>query len=185
MTVQLSKRLINVSEYHGMAEAGILKPQDKVELIHGEILEMSPIGSKHAAIVVKLNKLFNHIISDDQLISIQNPICINDLNEPEPDISVLKAKADFYAESHPKGTDTLLVIEVSDSTLSYDKEIKLPLYATGGVPEYWIINLQKNEIEVHRSPEGDVYKRIQIAQQGDTIELMFNNQSIEVNQLLG
>lgn len=185
MAVQLARRLINVKEYYSMYQAGILKETDRVELIHGEIIEMSPIGSKHAAAVSKLNNFLKDIIKEAALINVQNPIQINDLNEPEPDLIILKPKDNYYADAHPKPADTFVIIEVSDSTYDYDKQIKLPLYASAGIPEFWLINLNKNEIEVHRHPDKDVNKKIEIARSGDQIDLAFCNKSIAVNQLLG
>lgn len=184
MSVQLAKRLINVDEYYRMAETGILTEADRVELIHGEILNMSPIGSKHMAVVNRLNKLLTEYLSNDEIVSIQNPVKINDLNVPEPDISVLKFREDFYAQQHPGGQDVLLVIEVSETTFSYDKEIKLPLYASVGIPEYWIINLEKKEIEVHKLPAEDIYKNITIHRAGDKIKLPNADASFDTADLV-
>lgn len=185
MEVHQAKRLINVDEYHRMAEVGILTEADKVELIQGEIIKMSPIGSKHAAIVDRINKLLNQHYSDNAIVRIQNPVRINDINEPEPDIAVLKYREDYYIEKHPKPQDILLVIEVSDTTLTYDKEIKLPLYATAGIPEFWLINIEKSEIEVHRFPATDIYKTITIHRAGDSIALPSTSDRLDVGTLLG
>ena len=171
MAVQQAKRLINVDEYYRMAEVGILTEHDQVELIHGEIIKKSPIGSKHAAVVDRINNLLKMHLSDQLIIRVQNPVKINDLNEPEPDISLLRFKDDYYAEKHPEPKDILLVIEVSDTTFSYDKEVKLPLYAAAGIPEFWLINIDKQEIEVHRNPADDVYKNISLHRKGDTLDL--------------
>src|SRR5690606_9065569 len=125
MSVQVSKRLINVSEYYRMAEAGILTENDRVERIHGEIIEMSPIGSKHAAMVNRLNDLLKECIGKKAIVSVQNPIALNPLNEPEPDITILKYKGDYYDSGHPGPDDILIVIEVADTTRDYDQEIKI------------------------------------------------------------
>ena len=185
MSVHLAKRLINVDEYYRMAETGILTEADRVELIHGEILNMSPIGSKHAAVVDRLSKILHQHLSEVDIIRVQSPVKINDLNVPEPDISVLKFREDFYAQQHPGGQDVLLVIEVSETTFAYDKEIKLPLYASVGIPEYWIINLEKQEIEVHKLPSGDVYKNITIHRAGDKVNLPGTEMRFDANDLLG
>ncbi|MGK7394298.1 MAG: Uma2 family endonuclease [Candidatus Cyclobacteriaceae bacterium M3_2C_046] len=185
MSMQLAKRLINVDEYYRMAETGILTEADRVELIHGEILNMSPIGSKHMAVVNRLNKLLAEYLTNDEIVSIQNPVRINDLNVPEPDISVLKYREDFYAQQHPGGQDVLLVIEVSETTFAYDKEIKLPIYASAGIPEYWIINLEKTEIEVHKLPSGDVYKFITIHRAGDKVDMPGAEVGFDADDLLG
>jgi len=185
MEVHQAKRLINVDEYHRMAEVGILTEADKVELIHGQILKKSPVGSKQAAIVDRINKLLNQHFIDNAIVRIQNPVRINDINEPEPDIAVLKYREDYYIEKHPKPQDIFLVIEVSDTTLTYDKEIKLPLYATAGIPEFWLINIEKSEIEVHRSPATDNYTTITIHRAGDSIALPSASDRLDVGTLLG
>ncbi|WP_353480560.1 Uma2 family endonuclease [Haliscomenobacter sp.] len=156
MATDVQRRLFSVTEYHKMGEAGIL-PEKGVELINGEIVEMSPIGSKHAKIVKKLNKILGVLLGDEAIISIQDPIIANDLSEPEPDVAVLKFRSDFYENELPHGTDVLLLIEVSDTTLAYDRDIKLPLYATSGIPECWLLDLQKKQIKAFWQPEGNTY----------------------------
>lgn len=156
MAIQVQKKLFNVTEYHKMAEAGIL-PERGVELINGEIIEMSPIGSKHAKIVKKLNHLLSKMLGDQFIISVQDPIVASDLSEPEPDLAVLKYRSDFYEHELPKGEDVLLAIEVADTTLTYDSKLKLPIYAQSGVPETWIIDLGKKEIRVYWQLEAGTY----------------------------
>jgi Uma2 family endonuclease len=186
MAVHQAKRLINVDEYYRMAEVGILTEHDQVELIHGEIIKMSPIGSKHMAIVNRLNKLLHEQLSGEVIVSIQNPVKINDLNVPEPDITLLKYREDYYAEKHPEPKDILLVIEVSDTTFAFDKEIKLPLYASAGIPEFWLINIEKKEIEVHKMPADDVYKNITLHRKGDTISWPYSKDvNLDAGMLLG
>jgi Uma2 family endonuclease len=184
MSVQRARRPITVDEYYRMAEVGILTENDNVELIHGDIIKMSPIGSKHAALVNRLNKILNESLSGKAIISIQNPVRINDLNVPEPDITILKYADDFYINKHPEPEDIYLVIEVSDTTLAYDKEIKLPLYASAGIPEFWLVNIERNEIEVHQSPAADVYKSITIHRSGDNIILKDFDTSFDAGLLL-
>jgi Uma2 family endonuclease len=158
MPVQLAQRLISVKEYHKMIEAGILTPADRVELIRGQIIQMGPVGSKHAACVRKIDALFNKLLPEEQaIVSSQNPIRIPDFSEPEPDIAVLRYREDYYAEGHPGPEDILLIIEVSDATYDYDKQMKMPIYAEAGIPEYWIVNLNTNEIEAYHNPEEGKY----------------------------
>ncbi len=179
------RRLINVEEYYKMAEVGILTEHDRVELIQGEIIEKSPISSKHAAAVNRFSNVLIDLIFDFAIVRVQNPIKINAINEPEPDVVILKYKDDFYAEKHPGPDDIRIVIEVADTTLAYDREIKLPLYASVGIPEFWLVDLAKNEIEVHRSPSVDIYKRIEICRPGDSIYLPTFETSVEADLLLG
>ena len=185
MAVHLVRRLINVEEYLHMIKAGILTEQDKVELINGEIIEMSPSGSKPAAIIDRISNFLVSLLHKKAIIRVQSPIIISSLSAPEPDIAVLKPKSDFYAGHHPRAADTLLVIEVSDSSLSTDREVKLPLYAKAGIPEYWIVNLEKNEIEAHRSPQDDIYALREILRPGKTITFLGLEEEIEVERLVG
>lgn len=172
MTTEVVKRLINVNEYYKMAEVGILKPEVRVELINGEIYQMGPIGSKHAAVVNKLASLLNSLFKDQIVIGIQNPISFDNKNEPEPDIALLKYRPDFYVSTLPEPTDVLAIIEVSDYSIKYDKEVKAPLYAAHGIEEYWIINLNNNQIEIFSNPKGDIYRETQIYKPGDELKLM-------------
>lgn len=168
-----------------MGEMGILGPHDKVELINGEIIHMSPVGTTHQATIDKSSRILNRFSLDDAIIRVQGPIQINDLSEPEPDILLLKAKEDFYADQHPGPTDTLLLIEVSNSSLEYDKTIKLQLYATADVPVYWVVNIPDNQVEVYQNPDGDIYKSISIFKLDETIPLLdFPNCNVAVSTIL-
>ncbi|HMO40863.1 MAG TPA: Uma2 family endonuclease [Saprospiraceae bacterium] len=182
MTVQLKKRLVSVADYHKMAEIGIL-PERGVELINGEIIEMSPIGSKHAKIVNKLNQILNVSLGQSVIISVQNPIIANDFSEPEPDITVLKRREDFYENEHPHGKDALLVIEVSDSSVAYDRKFKLPLYAESGVPECWLIDVEKQEIYTHWQPAGQAYKFSELVQRGELAKTRYFELELDTAQL--
>jgi Uma2 family endonuclease len=182
MATEVVKRLINVDEYHKMAEMGIIKPDDRLELIHGEIYEMSPIGSKHAGIVNKLARLLNELFKDKAVIGVQNLVQIDGRNEPEPDISLLKYRSDFYASAHPIPADVLAIIEVSDASIRFDKEVKAPLYASHSIPEYWIIDLEKNRIEVYTNLKEGTYSKIQLYMPGDDISLM--DKKLIVNDVL-
>ena len=168
MNFQPSKRLVNTREYHLMAKAGILTEKDKVELIEGEIIQMSPKGSKHSACIRKLNTLLHKQIPDYFIISIQDPILLNDFSEPEPDLAVLAYSEDFYSEKHPSPEEVMLVVEVADSSLDYDRRMKLPLYASAKIPEYWIVNIAEKELEVYKGPKGNTYQ-IKYKAKGDEI----------------
>lgn len=172
MAVSVAKRLINVDEYYKMAEVGILKPTDRVELIHGEIYNMSPIGSKHAGVVNKLAKLLNEIFRDEAIVGIQNPVRLSTDSEPEPDISILKFKDDYYVNAHPNPKEILAIIEVADSTIKYDKEVKAPLYASHDIPVYWIIDLENSVIEVLTNPVNDLYLEKKPYHSGDELTLL-------------
>ena len=153
-----------------MGEAGIITPGHRVELINGEIIEMSPIKSPHAGTVNLLNRLLGKILGDNFIISAQNPVELSQNSEPEPDLAVLKYRDDLYTKSHPQPADVLLVIEVADSSLDKDREIKLPLYAAAGIEEVWIVNLQDQQIEVSTEPSDQGYSNCHIYRKGDTIQ---------------
>lgn len=153
MSVKLTRYRLSVADYHKMAEAGILREDERVELIRGEILAMSPIGSQHAAAVGKLTDLLHDLLGRRFSIRIQNPINIGDTSEPEPDLAICIRSEDYYASRHPFGNELLLVIEVADSTLEYDLTVKKSLYAEAGIPEYWVVDV--NEKQMHRFTNPD------------------------------
>ena len=141
-----------------MADTGILGERDRVELIDGELIDMAPIGQDHAATVGWLNRALVLAFADRAIIWPQNPIRIDQLNEPQPDFAVLRPRADFYRAGEPPGpADVLLLIEVADSSLRYDRVVKLPMYARAGIAEIWLIDLQRRVLETHRHPGAAGY----------------------------
>lgn len=185
MAVELIRRKIKVSDYHRMFETGILTIQDKVELINGEIIEMSPSGSLHAAIVDRISNFLMQSLGNQVIVRTQSPVQISELSLPEPDISVLKPVKDFYAELHPQAQDIYLIIEVADTSYRYDKEIKLPVYAKAGIPEYWIINIERKEIEAHRAPHNEVFSKVDIIQLDQKLTFQAFDLEIKAPSLLG
>lgn len=159
MIATAAKHCFSVDDYHRMAEAGILTEDDRVELIEGDILPMSPIGDRHAACVEKLADALRQLLAGEAMVRTQNPILLGDHSEPEPDLVVVRPREDYYASGKPTADDTLLVIEVADATLDYDRRIKLPLYARHHVPEAWLVDLVTNRVEVHRQPTPTGYQQ--------------------------
>ena len=149
-----SRHLISVDAFHRMVETGILGHQDRVELIDGEIIDMSPIGVLHAAIVDVLARHFGRRTGESVFVRCQNPLRLDDISEPEPDIAILRPRADFYMTAHPGASDVLLVIEVADTSLAYDLGTKVPLYARHGIPEVWVIDAATRQTRVFRRPVG-------------------------------
>lgn len=141
-----------------MVEVGILSEADRVELIDGEVFEMSPIREPHAASVDVLNEVVRDRLGRSVIVRVQGPIQLDDFSEPQPDISILKRRDDFYRGAHPRPEDVLLVIEVSDSTVDFDRKVKVPLYARAGIPETWVVNLPEERIEVYSDPVGGEYQ---------------------------
>jgi len=149
-----SRHLITVDAFHRMGETGILGPADRVELIDGEIIDMSPIGALHAAIVAQLAMMFSQKLGPTAVVWCQNPLRLDDVSEPEPDLVILRPRADFYATAHPGPADALLVIEVADTSLAYDLGVKVPLYARHGIPEVRVIDAATRRTRVFREPVG-------------------------------
>jgi Uma2 family endonuclease len=152
-----ARHLISVEAFHRMAETGILDPADRVELIDGEIFDMSPIGVLHAALVARLATYFSQKLGGAAVVWCQNPVRLDDASEPEPDIAILRPRADFYATSHPGPADLLLVIEVADTSLAFDLGTKVPLYARHGIPEVWVIDAATRRTRVFRRPTATGY----------------------------
>lgn len=167
MTVEIPKRLFSADEYHQMACTGILSEDDRVELIEGEIVQMSPIGRRHAACVDRLTQLFVRRLGDSAIVRVQNPISLGRHSEPEPDVTLLRPQADFYASGHPGPDDVLLVVEVAETSGQYDREVKIPLYADAGIQEVWLIDLSDEAILVHRNPTAGGYHHVQTFSSGE------------------
>jgi Uma2 family endonuclease len=170
-TVNPTKHLTNLDEWRRLGEANIFPPESRLELINGEILEMAPIGFNHSGHLNRLNKLLTILMPDDVISSVQNPLQLGDLSEPEPDFMLLKSNDDFYSSRHPNASDVLLLIEVADRSLMFDQNQKLRLYALHGVPEYWLLNLNDSCLEVYRKPNGEVYAEKTTLRSGDTLTL--------------
>jgi Uma2 family endonuclease len=170
MAVHVARRPFTVAEYDRMIETGILQEHDRVELLDGEILEMSPIGSRHAACVNRLNTLFTRWAGDRAIISVQNPIHLNDYSQPEPDVAVLKPRDDYYVTAHPTGADVLLLVEVAETSLEYDRDVKLPRYAAADIPEVWLLDLPHQLVMVYSQPKGSVYQVTQIVRGGEMVQ---------------
>lgn len=168
-------------EYHAMAEAGILQEDDRVELIDGHIIAISPVGDPHLLCVNRLNRLLVMRTGADIAVSVQNPVRLGPHDEPEPDVVLTTA-----LDRGPRPEDVLLLIEVSGSTLAYDRAVKLPRYAAAGIPEVWIVNLGEEQVEVHRDPSGEIYRTRYLASPGEalTIEALPEVETVPVNAIL-
>ncbi len=162
---------LDVHAYHRMGETGILDEDSRIELIDGELIQMAPIGLDHAGIVDSLNEALVLAFAGKAIVSVQNPISIDRLNEPQPDFTVSRLRADRYRTGRPGPADILLVIEVADSSLRFDRAVKLPLYARNGVAELWIVNVRQRSLEVYRRPVGDAYAEQTNYAPGDTVAL--------------
>ena len=169
-----------------MGEAGIFRQDARLELIEGEIVEMSPIGSPHAACVNFLSMLLNRLFGGSHVIATQNPIRLSDFSEPQPDITLLRRRDDYYRERHPTPADVLIVIEVADTTVVKDKTIKIPLYARAGIAEAWLVNIPEERVEVYSNPAGGTYQRAEVFGRGDEARShTLEGLAVNVSELLG
>ncbi|MBA2350307.1 MAG: Uma2 family endonuclease [Betaproteobacteria bacterium] len=178
------KHPLTVMDFARMAEVGILREDDRVELIEGELIDMAPIGPGHIGAIALLTKMMVVAAADKAVVSVQSSILLSDRSQPQPDLVLLKARADYYRHALPAPADILLLIEVADTSIEYDRDIKLPLYGKSGVPEVWLVNLKDEAIEIHQEPGMKGYQRI-LRPDGDKVisPLLFSDFSLSVKQL--
>jgi Uma2 family endonuclease len=175
-----------VSDYYRMAEVGILDADERVELLRGEVVEMTPIGPPHGGCVNKLIRLLVESTGQRACVSSQNPFSLDDYSEPQPDLVLARPRPDFYSEAHPRPADVLLVIEVADTSLDKDRKVKLPLYAEAGIVEVWIVDVNTNGVEVCREPSGNEYRDVRRFKPGDAITLFaLPEVTVQVSDFLG
>jgi Uma2 family endonuclease len=168
MGMPLTHRRFTVDEYHRMAETGILGADERVELLDGYIVPMSPIGARHAGSVNRLTRLLVGRLGETATVGVQNPVILNERWEPQPDIAVLAFRPDDYVERHPGPDDILLIVEVADSSTYVDRRVKLPSYAAFRVPEVWLVNLEADRVEIYLDPVGNRYRGHRIVGRGPT-----------------
>jgi Uma2 family endonuclease len=155
-------RSLTSADYYQMMESGIIREGEKVELILGQIFTMAAKGTRHTVATSRLLKSLLRLIGEQAIVRCQDPISLPNNSEPEPDIAIVRLRSDDYVNSHPAPADIILVIEVADSSIKFDRDTKAPLYAAAGISEYWIVNLIDNRLEIYRQPEGSIYTSIEI-----------------------
>ena len=160
MAVEVTRRRFTADEYQEMGRAGILREDDYVELIDGEVLAMSPIGPPHIGTVNRLNHLFARLVGDAAIVQVQLPVRLDSYSEPQPDLALLRPRADFYGTAAAGPDDVLLAVEVAQSSLAYDRNVKAALYARRGIAEYWIVDLNGGEVIRHTEPVDGRYRRV-------------------------
>ncbi|NES66862.1 MAG: Uma2 family endonuclease [Okeania sp. SIO2D1] len=186
MSLELLRRQFNVKEYNEMSQVGILKENERLELIRGEIFQMSPVGRHHSACVNRLTQLFFQKLGDRVLVRVQNPVELDDYSEPQPDIALLTPKADFYESGHPKPADIFLIVEVADTTIKLDREVKIPLYGEDNIIEVWLVDINEQCVEVYRKPIASGYEQVQKLQRGQNLSVQrFPSINIQVDEILG
>lgn len=165
----LPRHKLSLEDFHQMGRAGIFRGDSRVELIEGDLIDMAPIGSLHASVVSTLSMFFARQVGELAIVSTQNPVSLPPDNEPQPDIALLKPSADRYRNALPAAADVLLIIEVADTTVEYDREIKLPLYARYGIPEVWLVDLRGGVLEIHLEPSSKGYCKLLRPDRRETI----------------
>jgi len=186
MTVQILRKKFTVGQYHQMIESGILTDRDRVELLQGEIIEMSPIGMQHAACVDRMNELLVRELVGRAIVRVQNPIQLSTRSEPQPDFAILQRRSDFYANGHPQPSDVFALIEVSDTTIEFDRTVKVPIYAKDNIAEVWIVDLNAEAVQIYREPSEAGYQQLQTFRRGQAIAFQaFTDIQFTVDQLLG
>jgi Uma2 family endonuclease len=186
MALQTRSHRFTVEEYHRLGDAGVLHPDTRVELIDGLIVDVSPISSRHQACVDRLNDLLVERVRGRARLRVQGPVALGLRDEPEPDLAVLRWRADYYVDAHPGAPDILLVIEVSDSSSRFDRRVKLPRYARAGVPAVWIVDLAADEILVARDPDPPAYRTVEVLQRGARVDPpSVPGLSLSVDEILG
>lgn len=172
---------LTVADYYRMGEVGILPPDARVELIDGDIIDMTPPGSLHAGTVDQLAAVLRRAVGERGLLRIQSPISLDGYSEPQPDIALLRPRADYYKGSHPRPHEVCLVIEVADASVRYDRDVKVPLYARAGIAEVWLVDLRERRLSRHREPVNAWYGRIDFPE----LDLPLEIASLDVRVDLG
>jgi Uma2 family endonuclease len=180
------KYLFSIDDYYRMAEAGILPPDSRVELIRGEVVEMSPLNAPHAECVDQLARMFSRSVADRARIRVQNPIQIPPHSHPQPDLVLAKVRPEGYRDRHPEPQEVLLLIEVCHTSLAYDRDVKVPLYAEAGIPEVWLVDLNERKVTVYSAPEENGYgKTTEVSSGGSLTPGLLSGIELAVDSLLG
>jgi hypothetical protein len=180
------RHAFTVDDYYRLAEIGVLPPGQRTELIDGDVIDMTPIGSRHAACVTRLQRAFAARLGDRADVRVQLPVRLDAGSEPEPDLAIVARRTDDYEAAHPTPTDVLLLVEVSDTTLTFDRTVKASLYARAGITEYWLVDIVSRSVEVHRSPGAGRYTDVSRATTADAVSpTAFPDVRVEVAALFG
>lgn len=190
--VELKKNLsvrpkrFRVEDFRKMTEAGILPEESGWEVIDGYLVDKMTIGSRHASIVNRLNNLLSVLVAKWAIVSVQNPVQIDDYNEPEPDIALLHPRSDFYSKRLPTPADVFVLVEVADSTIAYDRDVKIALYAEAGIVEVWLVNLKEESIEQYSSPQNGRFGSVETFRKGQSVQsISLKELSLNVDDVLG
>ena len=185
MAAQLERRLFTVAEYHQMIQAGFFGEDDRLELLEGELVAMTPINARHAGHVDRLATLFQERLKKRATIRVQSPVRLDEHSEPQPDVALLRPRSDYYTQSHPGPEDVLLVVEISDTSANYDRDVKIPAYGRAGIAEAWLVSLVDGQVEVYRDPTPHGYHLTLHAFRGEQIAPQaFPDAQLEVGEII-
>jgi Uma2 family endonuclease len=184
--IDLNRKLFTVEEFQRIEDAGIFHPDSRHELIRGEIIAMPNPSRRHSGRVNKLNRVFTSKLGESVIVCIQNGMFVNDMSEPKPDVVICKPLPELFGPFEPAPEDVLLLVEIADTSIRYDTRIKAPLYAEGGIPEYWILNIPDDVLEVRRDPAGKEYRQMELYKRGQTITPQhLPGTTLTIDELLG
>jgi len=182
----LATHRFTTTDWYRMATTGMLLPEARTELIEGTVIDMPPIGTEHSGCVDWLASYFFAHLTNRAIVRTQNPLHLNEFSEPQPDLLILKLRTDFYRHAHPQANDVLLLIEVADTSIRYDKQVKIPLYARHGIIETWLVNLTEAHVEIYREPHDNQYRHWRVAKQNEVLQPLLDTEiRILVNDILG
>ena len=165
------RHLFTADEYQAMDASGLFPPDQRLELIEGEVIEMAAIRPVHASVVDRLNQVLVHLAGDRAIVRVQNPVRLSDLSEPQPDLCLIRPRPDYYSSGHPGSGDILLAVEVGDTNPGWDRRVKMPLYSRSGVPELWLADVATSTLEVYRHPGTDGYASVSTFARGERLTL--------------
>jgi Uma2 family endonuclease len=179
----ITRYRLTVDDYHRLGDAGVFREGEQVELIEGEIVKMPPIGPEHAGVVTWLNDLLTLGLYGKAMLRVQSPVRLRGHSEPQPDIAIVRTRDDYYRQAHPGPEDVLLIVEVADTTVRYDREIKTLLYASHGIPEVWLLDLIEKRLEVYHGPEGGEYRHVDYYRSGTVCPKAFPDLAVDLESL--
>ena len=183
MAIPVPRRPLTVEMYHALAEKGLLGEEDRVELINGDLVPMSPVGDPHIGCMNWLSHNLIPLLGRRAIVSIQHSIAVSPISEPEPDVAICKYADHFYRQQKATTADVLLVIEVANNSLEKDRTIKLESYAQAGIAEYWIVNLVDGQVDIYTLPQEQVYESRELRLPGDTVAVL--GEALKVEDILG